>query len=74
MPLEERLEKKELLNAFRQAVSMLSEEDRLICRMIAYRISQREMASILGLKSQSSVSDRKRKVLDELRESLKDYA
>lgn len=67
------LEDRELLDALFRKLDDLDPEGRRICELLLEDKSEREIASEMGFKSQSSVNHRKRRAFDKLRESLSDF-
>lgn len=66
-------EDKELLAALRKKLLELDPDGRRICELLMDGKTERDIASIMGFASQSSVSHRKRKAFDQLRTLLRDY-
>lgn len=70
--LDEILEKEELLEALRQELAKLEALDRTILQMASNGISEAAIGKEVGL-SPKGVNKRKHRLLEQLREQLKDY-
>ena len=70
--LDEILEKEELLAALRRELAKLETLDRTILEMFSQGISEAAIGHKVGL-SQKGVNKRKHRLLEQLREQLKDY-
>nr|DAF46074.1 MAG TPA: RNA polymerase sigma factor [Siphoviridae sp. ctm7X10] len=70
--LDEILEKEELMEALRQELAKLEALDRTILQMASNGISEAAIGREVGL-SQKGVNKRKQRLLEQLREQLKDY-
>ena len=70
--LDEILEKEELLAALRRELAKLEKLDRIILQMAMSGISEAAIGREVGL-SQKGVNKRKHRLLEQLRERLKDY-
>ena len=70
--MDEILEKEELLAALRQELAKLEALDRTILQMASNGISEAAIGKEAGL-SQKGVNKRKHRLLEQLREQLKDY-
>lgn len=70
--MDEILEKEELLGALRQELAKLEALDRTILQMASSGISEAAIGKEVGL-SQKGVNKRKHRLLEQLREQLKDY-
>ena len=70
--LDEILEKEELLAALRRELAKLEALDRTILEMFSQGISEAAIGHKVGL-SQKGVNKRKHRLLEQLRERLKDY-
>jgi len=70
--LDEILEKEELMEALRQELAKLEALDRTILQMVSNGISEAAIGREVGL-SQKGVNKRKQRLLEQLREQLKDY-
>lgn len=70
--LDEILVKEELLKALREELAKLEELDRTILNMASNGISEVDIGREVGL-SQKGVNKRKHKLLEQLREQMKDY-
>lgn len=70
--MDEILEKEELLAALRQELAKLEALDRTILQMASNGISEAAIGKEVGL-SQKGVNKRKHRLLEQLREQLKDY-
>lgn len=70
--LDEILEKEELLAALRRELAKLEKLDRIILQMAMSGISEAAIGREVGL-SQKGVNKRKHRLLEQLREQLKDY-
>ena len=69
---DEILEKEELLAALRRELAKLEELDRIILEMFSQGISEAAIGHKVGL-SQKGVNKRKHRLLEQLRDQLKDY-
>lgn len=69
---EEILEKEELLEALRRELAKLEELDQTILQMAIQGVSEAAIGREVGL-SQKGVNKRKHKLLERLREQMKDY-
>lgn len=70
--LDEILVKEELLKVLREELAKLEEVDRTILNMASNGISEVDIGREVGL-SQKGVNKRKHKLLEQLREQMKDY-
>ena len=70
--LDEILVKEELLEVLREELAKLEEVDRTILNMASNGISEVDIGREVGL-SQKGVNKRKHKLLEQLREQMKDY-
>ena len=70
--LGEILEKEELLAALRRELAKLEALDRIILQMAMNGLSEASIGRKVGL-SQKGVNKRKHRLLEQLREQLKDY-
>ena len=67
------IEDKELLAALHAKLLEIDPDGRRICELLMEGKTERDIASVMGFASQSSVSHRKRKAFDQLRTLLHDY-
>ena len=66
-------EDKELLAALHAKLLEIDPDGRRICELLMEGKTERDIASVMGFASQSSVSHRKRKAFDQLRTLLHEY-
>lgn len=67
------IEDRELLDALFRKLDDLDPEGRRICELLLEDKNEREIASVMGFRSQSSVNHRKKRAFAKLRDSLSDF-
>jgi RNA polymerase sigma factor (sigma-70 family) len=67
------LEESELLEALLQKLDKLDPDGKRICELLLQDKSEREIAAIMGISSQSTINYKKKKAFEALRELLRDY-
>ena len=71
--ITEEYEEKQLLENLRKAMQLLTAEERQLIEYIYYaELTERKIAEILGI-SQPAVTRRKHKIIEKLRNSLRDW-